>query len=403
MQKSFHSVQELLKRLYTERRLISEMFVGRKKMEFRYDDACREVESEKNLQLLIDYGVIRQEGNLLELEEVYLQFLENVLQVNEDISDASVADSINALKQYIDFYIKEQNNPEGQRVYLHKVKRQLRNIAQMGSRNVVDLKRNINDTYKNERNYAIKRTKLEKYQEQIKSIASLVEETESLLDNEHSTFSSFAPDEQLVIIITDVRHSLKDVFHSLIDLQKTIRDYLHQIDAQNNLVKKIRRLKYLKEQLTWTSSATTVKEVLANANPLMFEPHAYYPLKPSLVFLANTDEGLAALSEAQKRIARRLTLKHEPTLPISADLMHPEPVIANFVDTDALTTAFMASGQDLFGFVMNYNYPTPQTLERRVEYYTEIIQNNVARLNFTGQWCDTGNGISYPIIYPSTL
>ena len=106
----------------------------------------------------------------------------------------------------------------------------------MAERNVVDLKRNVNDTYKNERNYAIKRTKLEKYLNQIAGISRLVKETENLLDDEHATFSNFAPDEQLVYIIIDVRTQLKAAFHSLIDLEKTIRDYLHQIDAIGKLV-----------------------------------------------------------------------------------------------------------------------------------------------------------------------
>ena len=162
-QKVFHSVSELLKRLNTERRLISEMFYNRKKLEFHYDDARGFVESEKNLDLLIQYGVIRLEGDLLELEEVYLRFLEEILQVNEDISNASVEESVSQLRDNIDYYLKEQNNPEGQHRYLRKVKRSLRTIALMAERNVVDLKRNVNDTYKNERNYAIKRTKLEKY------------------------------------------------------------------------------------------------------------------------------------------------------------------------------------------------------------------------------------------------
>ena len=402
MQKTFKNVQELLWRLYTERQLLSEMFIGRKKMEFRYEDACREVKSEDDLQLLIDYGVIRQEGELLELEETYLQFLETVLQVNEEISNASVAESIDALKQYIDFYLKEQGNPEGQRTYLRRVKRQLRNIAQMAERNVVDLKRNINDTYKHERNYAIKRAKLEKYQEQIGYISSLVNATEQLLDDEHATFSRFAPDEQLMGIITDVRTQLKEAFHHLIDLQRTIRDYLHLIEQQNRLVKKIRQLKYLKDQLTWTSSQTNVREVMEQINPLCFEPQPYYQIKPSLELLANSAEGLEALNEARRGITQKVKHRHTATPPVTPHAMQPAPVVEDFVDTDALATAFLASGQDLFRFVMNYHYATPQSEEQRVELYTEIIQNHFAHWRFTEEWSKMGRP-RYPIIYPAKL
>ena len=394
----FHNVDELLKRLNTERRLISEMFYNRKKLEFRYEDTRRFVESEKNLQLLIDYGVIRQEGELLELEEVYLRFLEEVLQVNEDISTAMVEDSVARLRESIDYYLSEQNNSEEQCRYLRKVKRSLRTIAMVTERNVVDLKRNVNDTYKNQRNYAIKRSQLEKYLEQITSISQLVKETESLLDDEHATFNNFAPDEQLVYIIIDVRTQLKAAFHSLIDLEKTIRDYLHQIDAIGKLVKKIRLLKYHKDQLTWQSS-TNVRELMDSLNPLIFEPRSNYQLKPSLSMLSNSDDGLAILLEAQQLIARRKTRQYDPEPPLTQADMVMGTIIEDFVNVDDLATAFMASGQDLFNFVMNFRYDCEQTLEQKVEYYTEFILNNFDQLSFSDEWHEWRN-ISYPIVYP---
>ncbi len=401
MQKTFHDVEELLKRLYTERRLIGEIFNNRKRMEFRYDDAREFVESEKNLQLLIDYGVIRQEGELLELEETYLTFLEDVLQVNEEISNASVEENVALLKESVDFYLKERSNPQGQRKYLHKVKRVLRNIAQMAVRNVVDLKRNVNDTYKHERNYAIKRARLEKFLGQIAQISRLVKDTELLLDDRHSTFDNFAPDEQLTYLVTDVRTRLKEVFHSLIELETTIRDYLHQIDAQNKLVKKIHRLKYLKDQLVWKSS-TNVCQLLDVTNHLWLESHTYYSLKPSLHMLRNTDEGLDIIEDIGGKIARRIRQRHEQLPPITSEQLSPSPVIEDFVDVDALATAFMASGKDLFSFVVCYPYDTEQTLEQKVSYYTEVIQNNIDRLSFTNEWHEYGN-IRYPLIYPDNL
>lgn len=399
MQRIFGSVKELLQRLYTERNLISEMFNNRKRLEFRYDDAREFVESEKNLQLLIDYGVIRQEGEQLELEEAYLEFLENILHVNEEISNASVEENVALLKESVDFYLKERNNPDGQRKYLNKVKRTLRNIAQMAVRNTVDLKRNVNDTYKHERNYAIKRARLEKFLSQIAQISHLVKDTELLLDDQHATFSNFAPDQQLSYIITDVRTELKEVFHSLIELEITIRDYLHQIDAHNRLVKKIRRLKYLKDQLVWKSS-TNICQILEATNHVWLEPHAYYFLKPSLQLLRNSDEGLDIINTVHGKISQRIKRHHEQLPPITTQQLSPQPVIEDFVDTDALATAFMASGRDLFAFVVSHNYETEQTLEQRVGYYTEIIQNHFAQLSFTDEWHEY-EGISYPLIYPN--
>ena len=129
--------------LYQERKLIKEMFNSRKKLEFRLEDARHFVNSDKNLRILEEYGVVRCEGDILELDELYLKFLEEILQVNEEISQASVADQINVLRENIEYYLADRNNPERQQRYLTKVKRSLRTIAQMARRNVTDLERNI--------------------------------------------------------------------------------------------------------------------------------------------------------------------------------------------------------------------------------------------------------------------
>ena len=115
--------------------------------------------------------------------------------------------------------------------------------------------------------------------------------------------------------------------------------------------------------------------------------------------LRNTDEGLDLIEDIRSKVARRIRQRHEQLPPITPEQLSPSPVIEDFVDTDALATAFMASGRDLFSFVIGYQYDTKQTLEQKVGYYTEIIQNNINRLSFTDEWHEYEN-IRYPLIYP---
>ncbi len=400
MQKNFRSVEDLLKRLYTERKLLNEMFSQRKNYAFHYDDAREFAEKESNIQLLIDYGVLRQEGDTLEIEELYLQFLEEVLQVNEVISKATVTEHVEQLKDNIDYYFKETNNPAAQRTYLQKIKRSIRNIGVMASQNVVDLKRNVNDTFKHERNYQIKKEKLVKYREKIADIANLVQETENLLDNQQESLALKIHDEQLFNIIQDVRINLRDVYHNLIDLEKTIRDYLHQIEAQNQIIKRVRKLKYLREQML-LSASTNVREVLDTLNPVCWEPRNMYSIKPSITYLQNSDEGLELLKNIQQKIKKKQLRNTQEVPPITENQLNAVPQIVDFVDIDALSRSFLASNQNLFDFVMNYPYNTEQTFEQKVEYYTEVIQNNFNKLHFTNDW-RTFNNVQYPMIYAKT-
>ena len=121
--KVFTSLNELIKRLYAERKLLHALFLARLRFDFSYEEAVELVENEKNLRLLIDYGVIRQEGDLIELEEIYQHFFEEVLRLNEDITSSTVEESLQSLKENIDFYLKERNHPEAQGKYVRKIMR----------------------------------------------------------------------------------------------------------------------------------------------------------------------------------------------------------------------------------------------------------------------------------------
>lgn len=79
-----------------------------------------------------------------------------MLEVNEEISVASVKESIDNLNAAIEYY-QNENNPNRKYGYLKDVKRILRNIAYTTTRNVIDLKRNIDNTYKTNQPFPIRK------------------------------------------------------------------------------------------------------------------------------------------------------------------------------------------------------------------------------------------------------
>lgn len=395
--KVFTNLNELIKRLYAERKLLHALFQARLRFDFNYDEALELVENEKNLRLLIDYGVIRQEGDLIELEETYQRFFEDVLRLNEDITSSSVEENLQALKDNIDFYLKERKHPEVQGKYVRKIMRSLRNISTQASTKTIELKRVINDTFRQERNYEIKRSKLETNLATLESISSLIRQTERLLDEKKETLEVLTTDDRITRLILNVKIQFKDVFHSLIELERTIRDYLNQIDAHNRLVKHLRKLKYLKDQLTWERT-TNVRDILYRCNHQNLETASYYSTKVSLSFLCNSDDAIDLIDQARKNISRIRTLKNTPATPLTENELLAECIVEDFVDTDSIANAFSASSQDLYSFVINYPYSQPQSRERKVEYYLEIIQNHYNKLLITGDWRQDEN-VEYPLIY----
>ncbi len=395
--KVFINLNELIKRLYAERRLLHALFQARLRFDFRYEEAAELVENEKNLRLLIDYGVIRQEGDFIELEETYQHFFEEVLRLNEDITSSTVEENLQSLKDNIDFYLKERNHPDAQGKYVRKIMRSLRNISTQASTKTIELKRVINDTFRQERNYEIKRQKLENYLVTLESISSLIRQTERLLEEKRETLEVLTTDDRITRLIFDVKIQFKDVFHSLIELQRTIRDYLNQIDAHNRLVKHIRKLKYLKDQLTWERT-TNVREILEKCSHVALETTTYYTTKISLSFLRDSDEAIEIIDDARKTISRIKSLKNTPAEPLKESELNTTHIVEDFVDTDTVANAFFASSQDLYSYVINYPYAQPQKRERKVEYFLEIIQNHYHKLLITSDWRQDGN-VEYPLIY----
>ncbi|MGL5636701.1 MAG: hypothetical protein ACRCXV_09815, partial [Bacteroidales bacterium] len=82
---TFPSIDVLVGTLNREKVLLKEMFSKRKALSFRQDYALELLEyKESRIQYLIDNGIIRDNGDFLELEDVYLKFFEDVLEVNEE-------------------------------------------------------------------------------------------------------------------------------------------------------------------------------------------------------------------------------------------------------------------------------------------------------------------------------
>lgn len=79
---TFHSIDELLKMMSREQLLLKQMFGKRKQQSFRREYALELTEYKlQRIQSLIDHGVLRENGSFLEMEDIYLHFFEQVLEV----------------------------------------------------------------------------------------------------------------------------------------------------------------------------------------------------------------------------------------------------------------------------------------------------------------------------------
>ena len=397
----FHSLEELIRALDRERKLLYALFQDRKRLSFRYNLA-KELATKKDesLEFLRRFGIIHENGDFVELEDVYLKFFEEVLEVNEEINVASVKESIGSLNAAIDYYQSEKNATR-KWGYLKDVKRILRNIALTTLRNVIDLKRNIDNTYKNEPTFVVKKKKLVHLDEKRKDIAALINECEMVIDKKQATFFLVAMDVELKDTVTDVKLQLKEVYHNLLELDRQIINYLNLIEYQNRLFEKVQKLKYLRDQMLLETN-TDIKAKMDARNPVWMEPRPRYTLKVSLSMLRTTDTGLKILQDVAKGKSNDRLRKGNLAEPLTKEELTEQQKMLQTVDVREMKTAFMASGDNLFHFVMNYSgYRKQMADEEKLVLFCQIAAQYHDELVISEEYGRHGN-IEFPFIYPKT-
>ena len=391
----FRTIEELTKTLSREQKLLSEMFEKRKLMKFPLGLALDLVENnEKRLKRLLDYGVLVEAGNTIEIESDYLNFFEEVLDVNEEISVLSVQECINTLKEHIGYFLQE-TNVNRRAGYQDTVRQLLKKTGFRTLKNVVDLKRNMDYAYKQEPNYVIKKKKLQNLDEKSHSIRAMIRECEKLMDNEHAFFI-MANDPHMAKTCSDVKHDFVEAYHALMEIDRQIIIYINQIDQQNQLYKKIRKLKYLQDQFL-IKTDTNIVQVLEEKNPLWMESRQYSKIRLSLEMLRENDQIVQILRKIAERNGIQKTARTEAEPLIDEDLQTHVQRLKE-VDPTEVWNAFSASSYNLFDFILKYDYKSKRDIEDHAALFCQLVILHPEECRMTGKYA-TYQDIEYPIIY----
>jgi len=398
MNNPFNNIKELINALKREDKLITEMFIKRKSLNYKYSYALELVDhDEARLQFLIEREVIRQNGQFIDLDDQYIEFFERVLDVNEEINIASINDNIRSIKENIDYYLNETNEHR-KYAYLKKVKRILRKIGVLTLRNVIDLRRNIDNTFKNEPNYKIKKRKLENLDTRRTSITSLIEQTHKLIKEEELTFFKTAVDEELHQIISELKYLLSESSHNLIEIEKQIIDYLNQIKRQAKFIEKIRILKYLKDQF-FIEADTDIKQVLAQKNAIIFENRINEPLKLSVDYLIENENAIETIKKIASRFKNKKPIQLEVAGNISDDDLNMINEQEETFSLEEIKNRFTATSNNLFDFIINYDFENTVDINERVTLFCQIASLYEDELIISDESGDYNN-IEFAMIYP---
>jgi len=398
--KAFSSIKQLLGTLSREQKLISEIFEKRKLLSYKYNDALEVLDfDEDKLRILIEFNVLRENGAFLELDDQFLQFFEQILEVNEEINVFFINENLQSIHQNIVYYLQE--NSETRRYnYLRQIKNALRKIGLIAIRNVVDLKRNIDSTFKNEPNYKIKKSKLEHLDVKRNDISTLINLADALISgDEEQTFFKVAIDEELQQIILFLKSQLNSCRHNLIENQKQIIEYLNRLRAQNLMVEKIRQLKYLKDQFELRSK-TDILEILRTENSLLFEPKPSYSLKLSIEQLQNDDATLELVKKVHALKRFGSSLKQSVAETDLSEYLSSESEQVPQVNLEEVKNSFLAGSNNLFDFLQTYDFGMEVNFEERLTLYCQLVSQFDIYFRFTDEY-KIKHETEYLMIYPA--
>lgn len=395
---TFSNIKELLRALNDGRDLLTEMFKKRKSADYNYEYALDLIEHNENkIQFLIDRSVIRQNGNNLEIDDLYLQFFEQVLEANEEINTSYINENLEKVKQNIDYYFNEQNEHRKYE-YLRVIKNTLRKIGVITLRNVVDLKRNIDNTFKSEPTFKNKKAKLINLDNKRKDITKLIEQTESLISEDDITFFKTATDEELNRIIVQLKLQLQKCTHNLIEIERQVIDFLNQIQQQSGIVEKLRQIKYLKDQFR-LEAETDIKQVISINNSVIFEPNPSYPLKVSLEYLQTSEEAFASIKKIAQRQKSGIKISQPVADKISDEYLETQIEEEIQINLEEVKNGFVAGSHNLFDFVINYKFGKKVTFDERVTIYCQMVSQYETVFEITEQYSKKEE-IEFAMIYP---
>jgi hypothetical protein len=373
------------------------MFEKRKLSAYRYEYAVELMEnSEDVIKLLLTKNIIVQNGTYLELDDRFLDFFEDILEVNEEINILYINENIQQIKEYATYFL--QSNTDSERFkYLRNVKSVLQKIGRSVLRNIIDLNRNIDNAFKTEPNYKIKLTKLENYKQKLEAIQALIEQTERLLNEDELTFFKMATDESLKEIRTQLVLDLTESRQNLIETRQQIIEYINQIKYQSKFIEKLKQLKYLRDQFE-IKHKTNIREVLSQNNALVFETKPSYRLKLSIDNLQK-DENYLLIRKVRSHYKSLINPVKQSAENLSERERLQETEQEIHIDLYKVRNDFKHSGRDLFAFLLNYRFVRDVAFEERVTVFCQIISMFENELVLSDNFLKHNN-IEYAEVYP---
>lgn len=393
---NFDTIKEFIEILYKERKVIDFLFTKRKRT-VSYENLLSFVDyNSDKIEYLLDEEILIKSGNSIELNDELKDFFEKFSNATEDINNEYTSGLIADLKTKTEIFAEEKK-PDKRDEYLLKIKIILRKIGKNIFGNINQIRKNINDDFITEKNYKIKKIKLEDYSKKAGQIEMLISNVKSLLrSSDWEYFLKIAEDNALLYIITDLRKDISLAWINFGDITQKIIDFHNQIRQQSDFYKKIQIIKRLKDKRILTENSN-IEKVILNQNALFLSENQRFSTQLSIPYLQTDDAYYSILKVKQNYKKKNAKSKQNIANEIANERFKEKKKTVTTISPAKLKQLFLATDNELFDFIQNYDFNEELSLEQKTTLFCKIASQYNDELKHTGEYVDFNN-IEYAVI-----
>lgn len=399
--KHFQTVEKLITFLHEHKEMINYLYHyrdnsnNRFELEDRYgtDKVCLFVEA------MCKNGVADTDDGMVFFESPYLTFFDEVLFANKDISALDVESSLKKLSEDLTLFKKATEVGSGIADYSTKIRHDIKRIVDKVTVQVVNLNYYIETEYKKPQPYELKKTILELSIEKTRNIIDLIDKTKYILSSNELLFESVNNGFQLSKVIRFSEQEFRTAHGNLLRILNKLTEFLNRVDEAAKAREKLHKLISLIDANKFLGK-TNIEEYVGNDMDVVIsnKPDGFDWL-PDLDFLENTTDGQTILRLVRKEIDKKYMKRKKSANPLPKNCLDKKdrkPQVRR-ISSSSLYRAFIRGGQDLFSFVMGYDYPIKYTFEDKLDLFAEIVCLFRPSLTLTGIFQDYNN-FKYQVI-----
>lgn len=348
-------IEKLFSNLNYHKDLIFYLFEHRDKV-VRFDE-CEKLISYEKLEVLENFELIEKIDDKIYLDNRVITFLENYLNIDENIEVSIIFEKIKDLKHKIAILTEYKNK---QNSIIPQIRRELKKCDFILIQNLFKLRIHIDRVYKSIDEFKLKIIELKFYEEKLQELSLALEQFHEFLHLYHSKLALFYNSE-LNELLKIIKANHLQINKSLIPLTQDVCEYINKATQKNILIEKITKLKELKDSLSLNES-TNIKTQL----------ESFDMLQSQISIKTRLDTAIIEEESFYKILEKSTNLKVKTKKATKIEF-HEIKEEFDFVDVYSLHLNFKFSKQNLIEFLLSNNELKTKDFEQIMQIYCKLI------------------------------